>query len=256
MTTIDQAFLRAYLQEPASAISPAESEQTTVSSGQDGFRPLLQVDEFAWSKKATRLRLAAGIQMDRLADGLANGIAAGQKVVAIGGCGRRQGCTTLLLSTAKRLADRGLKVAMVDADVDHPALAGQLGLLPEGGLEEVLAGRLPLEEVVIESLADRVSVLPLAAPCPGAADSAQAPRLLAAAMGALGEHYDLVLVDVGDIGGQAGLEGQGDHPGPGWLDAIVLVQDVRSTARTELLGAVRRVAASGLALLGVVENFV
>jgi Mrp family chromosome partitioning ATPase len=283
MTAIDQAFIRAYVEDggasraeesalpvphgatnsqppeeslveqPGSAtaglgtqlpLTTATADEAAGVAGEDELQPLLEVDAFAWSKVSTKLSLAAGVQLDRLADALAAGIAEGRKVVGLAGCRRRQGCTTLLLCAARRLAARGLKVVMVDADFDHPKLARRLGLLPESGWEEVLAGELPLAEVLIESLEDRVALLPLPAPL-STESGLPAP---AASLDPLRRHYDLVLVDLGEVGAEAAARN--------WIDAVVLVHDVRSTPRAELVRATRRLQAAGQVELGVAENFV
>lgn len=232
-----------------------EEKAPTADSEAASFQPMLQVDGFAWSDRATSLRLAAGIQVDRLADGLAEGIAEGRKVIGIGGCRRRQGCTTLLLCAAKRLAARGLKVAMVDADFEQRALASRLGLLPEAGLEAVLSGRTPLEEVAIESMADQMAVVPLAAPCPTPPGTPQTDKVMTAALDTLRRCYDLVLVDLGQTGGGAD-DGPSVSCPHSWIDAIVLVQDVRTTPQADVIDVVRRAEAVGPVPLGVVENFV
>jgi Mrp family chromosome partitioning ATPase len=210
------------------------------------FRPAFQVEQFAWSAGATRLGRAAGIQLDRLADGLADGPAEGRRVAALAGCRRGEGCTTLLLCGARRLAERGLKVIMVDADFDAPALARRLGLLPETGWEDVLAGRLPVGEAVIESHADGLAVLPLRGPL--AADAGALPT--ARTFATLRKHYDLVLVDLGQLDPLAqSVARQG-------IDAVVLVHHVRLTPPEELAGMGGRLAASGIWQAGVAENFV
>ena len=150
----------------------------------------------------------------------------------------------MLLCAARRLAARGLKVVMVDADFDHPKLARRLGLLPEAGWEEVLAGGLPLAEVLIESLEDRVALLPL----PGPLSTESGLPDPAASLDLLRRHYDLVLVDLGEVGAEAAARN--------WIDAVVLVHDVRSTPRAELVRATRRLQAAGQVELGVAENFV
>jgi len=203
----------------ADEVAP-EEKAPTADSEAASFQPMLQVDGFAWSDRATSLRLAAGIQVDRLAAALAEGIAEGRKVVGIGGCRRRQGCTTLLLCAAKRLAARGLKVAMVDADFEQRALASRLGLLPEAGLDAVLSGRTPLEEVAIESMADQMAVVPLAAPCATPPGTPETERVMTAALDALRRCYDLVLVDLGQTGGGAG-DGPSVSCPRSWIDAIV-----------------------------------
>jgi Mrp family chromosome partitioning ATPase len=219
------------------------------------FQPMFQVDGFAWAERATSLRLAAGIQVDRLADSLVDGAAEGRKVAAIGGCRRCQGCTTLLLCAAKRLADRGVKVAVVDADFAHPALAARLGLLPEFGLEAVIGGRSRPEEAAIESATDKMTLLPVAAPCRKQADAPQGQAALAATIDLLRKSYDLVLVDLGEIAAGAQPDAAGRCV-PAWVDAVVLVQDIRSTPQADLVRTAQRIQSEGIAQLGVVENFV
>jgi len=232
--------------------SAAADEAADEAVGEEEFRPLLEVDAFAWSEVSNELSLAAGVQLDRLADGLAARIAQGRKVVGLAGCRRGQASTTLLLCAAKRLATRGLKVVMVDADFDNPKLARRLGLLPEAGWEEVLAGELPLAEVLIESMEDRLSALPLSAPL----STEKGWPDPTASLDLLRRHYDLVLVDLGEVGAEAaGCRGPDSTGGP-WVDAVVLVHDVRSTPRAELVRATKRLQAAGLVELGVAENFV
>ena len=243
MTTIDQAFIRAYLQQTAGRCPPAKWQQKRPRKSRSIRRKRLPRRKRArwatvrarrmtkplagknrrsghclatrkrrvalsweirrrrvargrkahsdrcsrWTdlpgpKRAASIRMAAGAQVDRMADGLAAGVSEGRNVVALAGSRRYQGCTTLLLCAAKRLADRGLSVAMVDADFAHPALAARLGLLPDAGLEAVLADRLPLEEATIESLDDAMAVVPVAGPSSGWADSPRGKAILARAI--------------------------------------------------------------------------
>ena len=300
MTALDQAFIRAYLQqgaappavedlgvpgfavrgkpepagEPADELPaeppaelPADAEMVTDveppaepipaeevpgPSGQEPFRPSFQVDGFAWPSGCTRLSTAAEDQLDHLADGLTAGLSEGRKVVGLGSCRQGEGCTTLLLCAARRLAERGLTVAMVDADFDHPELAGRLGLLPESGWEEVLAGRLPLAEAVVESVQDRIVLLPWLGPVSSEGCPTADPAARGATLNALREHYDLVLIDLGafDAGSPAvRVDGR-------WIDAVVLVHDVRSTPQAELNRARARLEAAGIDALSVAENFV
>lgn len=241
---------------PAEVAPPVAEEKPDEKPAETAFQPMLQVDGFAWSDRATSLRLAAGIQVDRLADALSSGIAEGRNVTAIAGSGRHQGCTTMLLCVGKRLADRGLKVALVDADFAHPALAANLGLLPEEGFEAVLGGRASLEDVAIESVGDEMTVLPVAAPAAAAAESADGQAAQAAAIDVLRRCYDLVLVDVGEVSGPSAAGSRGGRSVPRWIDAFVLIQDVRSTGQAEVAEILGRAENDGVTSLGVVENFV
>jgi Mrp family chromosome partitioning ATPase len=105
------------------------------------------------------------------------------------------GTTTILLNvaiTAARQA-RGA-VAVVDANLRHPAVAERLGLPAAPGLREVLGGSATLEEALQETDQDNLRALTagLAVPGPG-------PRLVAQTMRSLlrqlRQRADLVLVD-------------------------------------------------------------
>ena len=210
------------------------------------FQPAFQVEQFAWSAGATRLGRAAGIQLDRLADGLAGGLSEGRRVAALAGRRRGEGSTTLLLCAARRLAERGLKIIMVDADFDNPALARRLGLLPETGWEDVLAGRMPVGEAVIESHADGLAVLPLRGPLAADANALPTGQTFAT----LRKHYDLVLVNLGQ------LDSTAQSVARKGIEAVVLVRNVRLTPPEELAAMGSGLAASGIWEAGIAENFV
>jgi Mrp family chromosome partitioning ATPase len=269
MTALDQAFIKAYTppaptpgagdrlpadrpSKPHFSTTPAavEEPQPEPAGTADEFRPAFQVDHFAWSTNAVRLGRTAGIQLDRLADGLSEGVFEGRKVVALACSRRGEGCTTLLLCAARRLAERGLRVAMVDGDFDNPLLARRLGLLPESGWEDVLAGRQPLTEAVIESTTDRLAALPLRTPVQVESLRAEGSFQPAASLNELRQHYDLVLLDLGALESTP-------VPSSRWgIDAVVLVHDVRRTPQLELEQTRRALLESGLVEAGVAENFV
>ena len=234
MTAIDQAFIKAY---------------ADTNDGQ--FRPMLQVDRFTWPSVCQRMDRVVGGELDQLTDALAELAAEGKKVLAIAGCRRGEGATTMLLCAGKRLADRQLNVVLLDADPANPQLARRLGIQPEYGLDDALAGRMPPAEVVIESVDDRLSVLP-ACDDRVAEDRSQADKTrMAETIDVLAEHYDLVLVDVGPLDGQAG-----DSEVPcGRLDAVVLVRDVRITTSDRLDETIRNISSAGMVQAGVVQNF-
>jgi Mrp family chromosome partitioning ATPase len=246
--------------DPSAAVS-AEAE--AAPSGDDvilpeakPFQPAFQVDSFAWPSGCARLGMVARDQIEQLADALLAGQREGQQVVALSGCRRGDGCTTLLLCVARRLAERGLKVAIVDADFDNPLLARRLGLLPDSGWEELLTARAAADEVIIESIQDRLAVLPLCGeppcqerPAKGLADPISSLNVLRA-------HYDLVLVDLGEFGAETVAVDGASRAVIGWIDAVVLVCDVRTTRQAELSRIRRRVEAAGLVEAGIAENFV
>lgn len=147
-------------------------------------------------------------------------------------------------------------MAVVDADFDNPLLARRLGLLPDAGWEEILTARAAAKEVIIESIQDRLAVLPLcgALPCQGSPARGLPDPI--SSLNVLREHYDLVLVDLGEFGdGTVGVDGS-SRAVIRWIDAVVLVRDVRTTRQAELDRIRQRVEAAGLVEAGIAENFV
>ena len=235
---------------------PGEPPEPAAATAPEAFCPLFQTDRFDWPDVCRALDAGAQPHFDRLADALEAGLPQGRKVVGLGGLRRGEGCTTLLLCAARRLASRGLKVLMVDADADDPQLDRRLGLAPEAGWQDVAAGRVALAEAVIESVEDRLAVLPFGARgADGAAPKGDAP-LAAAALEILRRSYDLVLVDLGPSCAAASGQRLPAQTAAGAIDAVVLVCDVRSTSREKLAGLQDRLAEAGIAQAGLVENFV
>lgn len=109
--------------------SPAVFSPPTAQPSQQQFRPAWQVDHFSWPKLCRRLIARAGEELDRLADAMLEVHKQGNRVLGIAGCHRGEGATTLLLCAARRLAERGQKTVLVDADLTRPRLAKRLGLI-------------------------------------------------------------------------------------------------------------------------------
>ncbi len=68
--------------------------------------------------------------------------------------------------------------------------------------------------------------------------------------------YDLILVDLGRPVKRSRID-LGLSEGAGrWLDAVILVQNVRGTPETEIAESWGRLHAAGIADVALVENFV
>ena len=117
---------------PAAEEPPAPAETPAAPQ----FKPAWQVDRFTWPRICRRLVARAAEEFNRLADALLAANARGQKALAIAGCCRGEGATTLLLCAARRLAERGIKLILVNADLNRPRLAKRLGVQPQSGWNE------------------------------------------------------------------------------------------------------------------------
>ncbi len=131
-----------------------------------------------------------------MTDGLLSICASGRKVLGLASCAAARASPRCLPAAAQSSWSQGRKVALVDANWSNPQLAQSLGLLPQIGWEETLCGGLPLEEVVIESLADGLAVLPVREP--SASAFTQGGRI-AASLDMLAREFDVVLVDLGPL---------------------------------------------------------
>ena len=219
----------------------------------DGFRPLLQVERLSWPEIVGRLAQEAGDALSHFTDELRHGVLGGCKVIALTGCRRGDGVTTLVLCLAHCLVERGLRVAVLDGDFEHPRLGRRLGLLPEAGWQQAIFGQMSLAEVTIESVEDRLMVLPWASPSASDRHKVPLPCRPVETLGELRESYDVILVDAGSSG-QDSSSLLGSVSEQGWADAVVLIHHVRSVAQAEYLETCCRLQA-GHEKIVVVENF-
>jgi Mrp family chromosome partitioning ATPase len=236
---------------PPLETAPAPTVTTSGEAGETPWRPLLQVDRVVWPGIHARLQSTAPAAMQQMIEGLLSLCASGSKVLGLASCGSGEGVTTLLSAAARKLQGQGRKVVLVDANWSNPQLAQSLGLLPQIGWEETLCGGLPLEEVVIESLADGLAVLPVRK----ASASAIAHERIAASFDILAREFDVVLVDLGPLAQIA----DEDAPLGGVaarMDAVILVQNVRVTTPNRMAEVRQRLAASNLRYAGTIQNFV
>ncbi|MGA2797870.1 MAG: AAA family ATPase, partial [Thermoguttaceae bacterium] len=220
------------------------------------FQPMLQVDHFAWPKVCQRMESIAALELNRLAETLLAAAKQGMKVVGLCSGQRGEGATTLLLCAARQLAARNVKTVLIDADLDEPQLAKRLGLLPQLGWEDVASGRQPVEEVLVESTADNIAVLPLCGPLAISDISYASQRIMAESLDTLRKNYDLVLLDLGPLENPRSL---GDLASGGLncrIDAVTVVHKAGKILATCLPAVRQSLAVAGVAVTGVIENFV
>ena len=278
MTTLDKAFIEAYgrqgagagrlmslsdalelshnneeadcaMEEPIACEGVDAAEEVKASGPVEEageLQALLQVDNFSWPDVCKRLETGAGGPIAAVADRVSFVASNGRSVVGITGDCVGSGATTLLLCVAKYLAEN-MRIVIVDANSDNPDIARKLSLLPDVGLKDVAEGQVALPEAMIDSLDDRLTVLPYSGnevaeygdQLSGGVDSLRALAL----------HYDLVLVDLGVLPSAADklslLNG---------VDTAVIVR-CACAENYDATGIVSHVLANyGVEVSGVVEN--
>jgi Mrp family chromosome partitioning ATPase len=241
---------------PTSAVTNPPENGYYPETGIRVFQPMLQVDHFAWPKVCNRLESIAALELDRLADTLMAAAKQGMKVVGLCGGQRGEGATTMLLCAARRLVSRNVKTVIVDADLSDPQLTKRLGLLPQLGWEDVAAGRQPVDEVLVESAADHLAILPLCGPFIISEISYASQRLMAESLNTLRKNYDLVLMDLGPLENPQSLGNLTTGGLNCRIDAITVVHKVGKILATCQPAVRQSLALAGVTVAGVIENFV
>lgn len=195
------------------------------------LRPLFEVDRLPWPPMCQSLARAASSDLAAAVDELLARSNRGEKLILFTSRHRGEGCTTTALCLTRLLAARGATCALVDADFAQGRMVRQLKLLPQAGWEQVLRDDLPLDEALVESMEDRVVVLPLQGPLADPQLLAQSARL-AESLDRLRDEYALVVVDAGPLDDRAA--GLDKLVGAAKFDAAIVIQDVRRASHGDL----------------------
>jgi Mrp family chromosome partitioning ATPase len=229
---------------PAASLSPCTTQEEPSI-----LRPELEVDNFCWPLLCERLISARRHDVRRVADKIEQQASANANVIAVASAQAREGCTTLLLCLARLLAEGARTICLVDANMARPELASQLGLCPEFGWEQMVRENRSPAEALIESKADRITVLPLLGSNSG--DCLEHLKKHGA-ISALRSTFDLVLIDAGAIVSANSMTTESEAVLK-LADACLLVKKEASGSRwTE--HACRKLEEWKIQLIGLVEN--
>jgi Mrp family chromosome partitioning ATPase len=132
------------------------------------------------------------------------------RCVAFSGPGRKVGRTSLVLTLASVLiADKTTRVAIVDADFEHPDAAQLISLHPASGLVEAINDPTATasDEATTILIDGRLAIVPLTKPIASAALDNRRIGALQALLRSLRREYDLVLIDAGPNSSEPGDSG-------------------------------------------------
>src|SRR6202795_4094787 len=126
---------------------------------------------------------------------LLSNLGAPPKVIMVTSARPQEGKTTTSINTAIVLAQKGVRVLLVDADLRRPSIHKTLGMGPRRGLSNVLTGSITLEHAITRSpILSNLFVLPAGTPPPNPAEllaSSNMRDLLAD----LRDKYDHIVID-------------------------------------------------------------
>ena len=189
--------------QPSGLAAPGERQPLSAFSPpphlvEARFRPALEVDAFRWPAVCDDLVTNHKARWRSAVEALIAADDAGRSLIGVAGAAPGAGATTVVTCLARLLVEAGKTIAIVDGNFANAHLAAALGLGVEAGWEQVLAGRTPLAEAIIQSIGDRVAVLPLVGG--GVPAAAQLDAIHASVTaGVLRYHYDMVLFDLGAV---------------------------------------------------------
>ncbi len=179
----------------------SSSEVDGTSSGPSGsgvekWQPALEVDRFAWPPVVETVLSTAGAALGQFADRRIENARNQTQLIAVIGDRAESGATTMTLSLARLFAAQQLSVVLVDLDESNPELAQALGVRPMISWLATLDEGVAIEEVLIESVNDRITLSPL---CRATGDPARIEAIPVAERfwNPLASHFNVILADCG-----------------------------------------------------------
>jgi capsular exopolysaccharide synthesis family protein len=107
----------------------------------------------------------------------------------------QEGKTTTSINCAVVLAQRGVRVLLIDADLRRPSIHKTLGMGPRSGLSNVLTGSISLDQAITRpSILPNLHVLPAGTPPPNPAELL-ASLHMRDVLEQLRERYDHIVMD-------------------------------------------------------------
>lgn len=166
---------------------------------EEKWQPALEVDHFAWPPIVETVLDQAGKMLGQLSERLTQAARNRTQLIAVVGDRPQSGATTMTLSLARLFAANQLSVALVDLDDSNPQLAQALGVRPMISWLAMLDEGVALEEVLIESVKDQVTLSPLCQPS-DTAINVNGASLAQQFWLPLSNHFDVILADCGTAG--------------------------------------------------------
>jgi polysaccharide biosynthesis transport protein len=117
------------------------------------------------------------------------------KVIMVTSARPQEGKTTTSINTAIVLAQKGVRVLLIDADLRRPSVHKTLGMGPRSGLSNVLTGSATLEHTITRSpILSNLFILPAGTPPPNPAELLASSNMRDLLID-LREKYDHIIID-------------------------------------------------------------
>jgi succinoglycan biosynthesis transport protein ExoP len=169
-----------------SAREGANAKRLVIASSNEAVELITQVrpqSQMAESYRALRTSL------------LLSNIGAPPKIIMITSALPQEGKTTTSINTAVVLAQKGVRVLLIDADLRRPSIHKTLGMGPRSGLSNVLTGSATLQQTITRSpILPNLFILPAGTPPPNPAELLASSNMKDT-LNELREQYDHIVLD-------------------------------------------------------------
>ena len=169
-----------------SARDGANAKRLVIASSKEAVELITQVrpqSQMAESYRALRTSL------------LLSNLGAPPKVIMVTSALPQEGKTTTSINTAVVLAQKGVRVLLIDADLRRPSIHKTLGMGPRSGLSNVLTGSTTLEQAITRTtILPNLFILPAGTPPPNPAELLASANMRSM-LDQLSEQYDHIVVD-------------------------------------------------------------
>jgi polysaccharide biosynthesis transport protein len=126
---------------------------------------------------------------------LLSNLGAPPKIIMVTSARPQEGKTTTAINSAIVLAQKGVRVLLVDADLRRPSVHKTLGMGPRSGLSNVLTGNATLEQAVtVSPILPNLFILPAGSPPPNPAELLASSNMRDV-LKELREQFDHVVID-------------------------------------------------------------
>jgi polysaccharide biosynthesis transport protein len=169
-----------------SAREGANPKRLVIASSKEAVELVTQVrpqSQMAESYRALRTSL------------LLSNLGAPPKVIMVTSALPQEGKTTTSINCAVVLAQKGVRVLLIDADLRRPSIHKTLGMGPRSGLSNVLTGSTTLEQAITRtSILPNLYILPAGTPPPNPAELLASTNMREV-LDQLREQYDHIVLD-------------------------------------------------------------
>lgn len=248
--SVTETDLRGIAEDARKEIRELESHLREAATA--AFHSGWEVDRLQWPEVCEELVRVREDKLSKMAHNLVGAVDEGLQVLAVTSPSGGEGRTTVACCLARMVATTGMRVALLDADIENPSLAPYTNIEVQSDWKSAIVNQLPIEEVAIYSIEDQLTLLPLTQTIDEEEFSSDDNRI-AFMLHELAESFDLVIVDSGHMDStRTVLSSLAEQ---GLINAVLTVVDHRISTPQRIEACIKRIRRSGVTSVGLVENF-